>query len=112
MHQESHDISLASYTILFFLAFIMTGGEDYTEINDVGGQPLVIDSKPVNGSHCFSINITDDNIVEDGEEFNVTLHLAIDDPALLRSVTLDPSVATIRIIDNDGKYLVFIIIAI
>ena len=48
---------------------------------------------------CTPITITDDDVGEPPEVFNVTL--TTDDP----ETTLDPPVGIITIIDNDGEIL-------
>jgi len=63
-----------------------------------------VELKPVNDSHCFLLNITDDDIPEDTEEFTVTLNIGVNDDILSKSVILGPRVLTVRIIDNDGEY--------
>ena len=50
----------------------------------------------------FNVTITEDNILEDDENFSLT----IDSFSLPSNVTVDNlSQATVTILDNDGKYL-------
>ena len=100
----AHTIN-AGYFVMFqsFIIFIIVGREDFTEHSKVDDQVVPVAFKPVGDSHCFFVNITDDDIPEDTEEFNVTLNIGVNDPILLNSVILKPKVVTIRIIDNDGE---------
>ena len=50
----------------------------------------------------FNVSITDDNVLEDDENFSLT----IDPSSLPSNVTADnPSQATVTIVDNDGMYV-------
>ena len=50
----------------------------------------------------FNVSITDDNVLEDDENFLLT----IDTSSLPNNVTVDnPSQATVTIVDNDGMYI-------
>ena len=52
----------------------------------------------------FNVSIVDDNIPEDVEMFNVSLTLdPADQDRLGNRVTVSHDVATITILDNDGK---------
>ena len=48
--------------------------------------------------------IYDDNVPEGVEELNITLSLQ--DPSLANRVTVTPAVATVRIRDNDSKFVI------
>ena len=48
------------------------------------------------------VNINDDSIVENLEQFTATLTV---NRALNPGVTLNPSMATVNINDNDGKWM-------
>ena len=51
------------------------------------------------------MSIVNDNIPEDAEMFNVSLTLEPDDQARLGNrVTVSPDVATVTILDDDGKH--------
>ena len=52
---------------------------------------------------CFDVSITDDNLYENTESFNVVLELDTFTPQ--SGVRVDPSITEIFIIDNDGKFL-------
>lgn len=74
--------------------------EDYGELNMY---PLIIPSSMrANQSLCFNVNITDDNILEDDEDFAVALNNT-DDSAMTNSP------AIITIIDNDGERMLMYI---
>ena len=47
---------------------------------------------------CRDIFITDDNILENPESFTLNLF-----PRIITSVIIEPSVAVVIILDNDGK---------
>ena len=49
------------------------------------------------------MSIVNDNVPEDTEMFSVSLTLDPADQARLGNVTLSPDVATVAILDDDGK---------
>jgi len=54
----------------------------------------------------FNVSIEDDMIPEENEEFTATLTLSPADQARLGNfVMVEPDLATVTIIDDDGKYL-------
>ena len=53
------------------------------------------------------MSIVDDNITEDAKTFTASLTLDSAEPAVLvGNVTVFPDVATVTIVDNDGKLLI------
>lgn len=89
---------LGAHTYLFLLyPPAATAGDDYTEVE----RNVVIPAHYTSGDPLNSeltIPIRDDNLLEDLEEFEVTLKM--DDP---RVVMGEPQVTTIWIEDNDRK---------
>ena len=80
---------------MYFYLFILlyTEGDDFAPISS-----QLITFLPGQGSRVYaSINITDDNTLEDVEDFRVVLNTS--DP----NVFLQPSSATVTILDNDGN---------
>ena len=51
----------------------------------------------------FNVSIVNDSIPEDDEMFSTSLILEPADQARLGNVTLSPDVATVIILDDDGK---------
>ncbi len=89
----------------YSIFYNVTGEDDYTKVGKVDDNVVVlVNQKPINESHCFLVNITDDDIVEDIEQFTITLHVAVNDQILLKSVTIQPDTIVITIIDDDGKF--------
>ena len=72
--------------------------EDYTLTTPFS---LTISGLATGGESCFSIEVNDDNLFEDSEDF--TIHLSTDDA----SVTLHTIYATVTITDNDGMFQSF-----
>jgi len=70
--------------------------EDYQQIEN-----MLLDFNNTERSKIFSVVIVDDEIPEGVEELNVTLSLQ--NQSLANQVTVEPAVATVRILDNDGK---------
>ena len=79
-------------TIILYFIFI-TASSDY---NAVEGNLLTF-TPGVNVLCTTEIPIIDDNVLEDNQTFNVVLSTADSD------ILLDPSSATITIVDNDGN---------
>ena len=57
----------------------------------------------------FNVSIVNDSIPEDAEVFNVSLTLDPADQARLGNVTVSPDVATVTILDDDGKHQYYIL---
>jgi len=79
----------------FFLFLVSTVNQDYTPLNS----PIVFGPLNQNQALCRTITVIDDLICEADESFPVTL-TTTENPA---EVTLNPSVGSVTIIDNDGK---------
>ena len=75
--------------MLFYI--VPTAPDDYTSVEDV-----IIFSPGINESCTTMIPIVDDSVLENDEVFNVILSTTDSD------VSLDPSSATVTIVDNDG----------
>ena len=63
---------------------------------------LTFNSTNLETPQCSDIIIIDDNLVELGEQFSVSLN-AINDPS--GQIVLQTSSATVTIADNDGKLI-------
>ena len=74
--------------MLFYI--VPSAPDDYTSVEDV-----IIFSPGINES-CTMIPIVDDSVLENDEVFSVILSTTDSD------VSLDPSSATVTIVDNDG----------
>ena len=75
----------------------LTGGND-----DYSSGPYTVTFLAGVTSVPFNVSITDDNVLEDDENFSLT----IDTSSLPSNVTVDnPSQATVTIVDNDGTYI-------
>ena len=80
---------------------ITTDTEDYDGI-DASNNPLVaFTSDPSTHRQCFEINITDDLILEDTEDFSLQLSLAQGGSNV--PVSINPDESTVEIIDDDCK---------
>ena len=89
-------------SVLIFLTSFLTDASDYVALSAFGTNPL--GAAQFGGSlHRFSFNVTiiDDSLFELTESFNVTIALSFDSP--MTRIIVDPSVAVITILDDDGK---------
>ena len=77
---------------------VPTAPDDYTSVENV-----LTFSPGVNESCTTIIPIVDDSVLESDEVFSVTLSTTDSD------VSLDPASATVTILDNDGKIILFVI---
>ena len=77
---------------------VPTAPDDYTSVENV-----LTFSPGVNQSCTTIIPIVDDSVLESDEVFSVTLSTTDSD------VSLDPISATVTILDNDGKIILFVI---
>ena len=77
---------------------VPTAPDDYTSVENV-----LTFSPGVNESCTTIIPIVDDSVLESNEVFSVTLSTTDSD------VSLDPISATVTILDNDGKIILFVI---
>ena len=77
--------------------------EDYTLTTPLS---LTISGLATGEESCFSIEVIDDNLFEDREDF--TVHLSTDDA----SVTLHTIYATVTITDNDGMFQMYIYVVL
>ena len=81
----------------FMIMPLFIGGSD-----DYNSGPYVVTFLAGVTRVVFNVTITEDNILEDDENFSLT----IDSFSLPINVTVDNlSQATVTILDNDGKYL-------
>ena len=83
---------------LFFwesLGFI-AGGNDFEQIS----QDIIFDGETTNGTECFSLSITNDEVLENVENFTVVLHAAPD-----TAVVFVNSVLVVTISDDDCKLI-------
>ena len=93
MHNKQH----ATHTIHLSIA-----PSDYGAL---AGFPLGPFSNSVRAL-SFNVSIVNDLIPEDDEDFTASLTLSPADRARLGNrVTVDPDLATVTILDNDGKHL-------
>ena len=88
-HVFKSSVYLLSLTVLF-----TAQGVDFEEFNDF--LPQFNDDFR---RRCFTVTIRDDEAYEDDEEFRVFLVL----PPGVEGVTVEPSLATVQILDNDRK---------
>ena len=65
---------------------------------------MALTSDPFTHRQCFSVNITDDLVLEDTERFSLTLTLADGSNV---PVVVDPDVSEVEIIDDDGLLSVY-----
>ena len=77
---------------------VPTAPDDYTSVENV-----LTFSPGVNESCTTVFPIVDDSVLESNEVFSVTLSTTDSD------VSLDPISATVTILDNDGKIILFVI---
>lgn len=70
--------------------------------NDYGPGPYTLTFPPETVTSLFNISITDDNVLEGNEIFNLTVHVT-DTLIVSRVSTGDPSQVTVTILDNDRK---------
>ena len=90
---------LVSVTIILLS---LAGGADYRELI-AGNFDVFLTFDNENRRAMFSVQISDDNLLEDIEDFNLELRF---DPFLQAppsGVILDPDVATVYIQDDDSK---------
>ena len=82
------------------LVIILVGGSDYREINaQLFEVFLMFDND--NRRQSFVVDILDDQLFEDAENFMLELRFdPLEEPRL--NVILSPSVAAVHIVDNDG----------
>ena len=81
---------------------LVAGGVDYRELNAEDFH-VFLTFNDQNRRAQFSVEIFDDNLLENMEDFNLELRF---DPFLPRPPTrfmLDPDIATVYIQDNDDK---------
>ena len=87
------------YDELLQVYYVIDGGVDY------GPGPYMVRFLPGEISASFNISITDDDVLEGNERFN----LIIDSSSLPNRVTVTtPDHANVTIVDNDGKYVLVI----
>ena len=67
--------------------------------NDYNAGPYTVTISPGKNDVTFSVPITDDNIREESETFN----LIIDESSLPSGITSSNPKTTVTIMDNDGK---------
>ena len=79
-----------------FLSPLYVASDDYTNTS----QPVTFSSAP--SQMCIPINITNDEVMEPTESFDVTL--VSEDPA----VQLTAPITTVIILDDEGKYTIFL----
>ena len=72
-------------------------GADYLSILEI------VNTSVSQESTCYTIQILDDDEIEGNETFNVVLTLN----ANVSSVPIIQDEATVIIVDNDGKYLIY-----
>ena len=80
------------------------GFQDYHQIeNNSPGSILSCKFEDTRHSQTFNVVIYEDEVPEGVEELNITLSLQ--DPHLANRVTVMPAVASVRIRDNDSKFV-------
>ena len=94
--QKVHFCKILSQFISFGFVYFSTEPDDYQANNS----ELVFSSD--SGRHCVSISLESDGILEDTEEFQVSL------ASEETSVVLDPDKAIVSILDTDGKMVFYI----
>lgn len=75
-----------------------SAASDYTEITN---QQLSFDLLTPSPA-CVDITINDDEIFEEDEQFQLTLS-QLSPPPSFPPLTIDPPMAVVTILDNDGK---------
>ena len=85
-------IQLLFWESLGFIA----GGNDFEQIS----QDIIFDGETTNGTECFSLSITNDEVLENVENFTVVLHAAPD-----TAVVFVNSVLVVMISDDDCKLI-------
>lgn len=83
---------------------LYTGSSDYIEIFPSENPLVDFLTETGTASQCFMVQVREDVIVEDLEEFNLVLSISGNDSVLLNSVTVSPDVLVVRIEDNDGMW--------
>ena len=80
-----------------------TAAGDYDSLNNFRLGPFSNDVRQLS----FNVSVVNDNIPENDKMFSASLTLDPDDQARLGNrVTVSPNVATVTILDNDGKITV------
>ena len=75
---------------------------DYGALTDFSLGPFSNSARQLS----FNVSIVDDVIPENNEDFTASLTLSPADRARLGNrVTVDPDLATVTIMDDDGKYI-------
>ena len=80
---------------------------DYTPIFDIQRIDPSLPEEGVIRRTCFNVSLTDNNVYENTESFNVILEL--DTFTIQSGVRVDPPVTEIFILDNDGKFFVMVL---
>ena len=81
--------------IICILLYFLTAGEDYS----FSSQVVTIPASSEPSEICFDIDIIDDDVVEQNEEFLVSFQLPVGTDA----VAGPTSTTTVTIEDNDGR---------
>ena len=74
----------------------IAGGTDFEQIS----QDIIFDGETTNGTECFSLSITNDEVLENVENFTVVLHAAPD-----TAIVFVNSVLVVTISDDDCKLI-------
>lgn len=91
MHTQSNDLFR-----LYPFSFTLSTDEDYNGTSVV----RIIAASSGSSKTCFDIAITDDDIIENSEEFVVSFQISPASNAALGVVTS----ANVLIVDDDGEY--------
>ena len=83
----------------YYFSFL-AGGADYQELI-AENFDVFLSFNDGNRRARFSVQIFDDNLVEDVEDFNLELRLNLTAPP--SEVLLDPGIATVYVLDSDGN---------
>ena len=95
LHVHNHTIS-SCHCVNKSKFFVSDDGTDY-----VSQDRTVIRFPPYHVRGCVRVEVLNDCVMEDDEEFNILL----DGPNLDRRFIIDPDQAQVRIKDNDGIYI-------
>ena len=84
---------------------LLVGGSDYQEIN-AESLEVILTFDNNNRVQSFNVNISDDQLFEDTEDFLLELRF-IEEP--LSNIILSPNFTVVHIIDNDGIILTLVV---
>ena len=80
------------------MTYCSSGAADYDEISPSNNPLVAFTSDPSTHRQCFNVIVTDDAILEDVEQFNLSLSLAEGSTV---PVTVNPDISEVEIQDED-----------